>query len=331
MSPPLNPPTQLRHIKQGHPSDRYWRLPNYALSNQVSEIRHHLKFHNYPHTLPSSAFPSLLQNLARSLPGYEKCKTAELRLFALQRRLTTIVDIPNANRQDLAKALRLADQTPQFHRFLELPPELRTAIYTFYCAGFADEPLTLPTYPPLARVNRQLREEVLPVFYSECTFAVGLTTGIHSDLQLASAAGAVGGIPHVLRMQRETTLFLKSLSAEHLGHIQRFEITFDSRHPGMGAETFKLRVGVPRRGREGMAKVVVQKAWQDCYDCGMVHPWCEREVGAEQLRVLEGRVKGFVEGIQKRGEGENHLLIADVYRLRSMLEAFCEEQCVAQG
>lgn len=326
MSLPPNPPTQLRHIKQGHPSDRYWRLPNYALSNQVSEIRHHLKSHNYPHTIPSSTFPSLLQTLARSLPGYEKCKTAELRLFAQQRRLTTITDIATATRQDLAKALRSADQTPQFHRFLELPPELRTAIYTFYCADFADEPLTLPTYPPLARVNRQLREEVLTVFYSECTFAVGLTTGIHSDLQLA-AAGAVGGIPHVLRMQRETTLFLKSLSAEHLGHIQRFEITFDSRHPGTVVDTFKLRVGVPRRGRARTAKVVVQKAWREYDDCGILHPWCEREVGAEQLRVLEGRVKGFVEGIQKRGKGENHLLIADVYRLRSMLEAFFEEQC----
>ena len=311
MSPPQNPPIQLRHIKQGHPSDRYWRLPNYALSNQVSKIRHHLKAHNYPHTGPSSDFPCLLQSLARSLPGYEKCKTAELRLFAQQRRL--------------AKALRSADQTPEFHRFLELPPELRTAIYTFYCADFADEPLVLPTYPPLARVNRQLREEVLPVFYSECTFALGLTASIPSDLQLA-AAGAVGGIPHVLRMQRETTLFIKSLSMEHLCHIRNLEVSFESRHLGMGVETFKLRVGVPRRGREGTAKVVVHKAWEDRDDCGMVHPWSGEEVGVEQLRELEERVRSVVGEINKRGEGENHLLVADVYRLRAMLEAFFEEQ-----
>jgi hypothetical protein len=79
-----------------------------------------------------------------------------------------------------------------------------------------------------------------------------------------------------------------------------------------------------------MARVVVHKAWEDRDDCGMLHPWCEREVGAEQLRVLEERVKGFVERIQKRGEGENHLLVADVYRLRSMLEGFFEEQCSSQ-
>ncbi|GAB7330389.1 hypothetical protein MBLNU13_g02009t1 [Cladosporium sp. NU13] len=94
MPPPPNPPNQLRHIKPGHPSDRYWRLPDYVLSNQVSEIRHHLRAHNYPHTGPSSDFASLLQSLACSLLGYEKCKTAELRLFAQQRRLTTITDIP---------------------------------------------------------------------------------------------------------------------------------------------------------------------------------------------------------------------------------------------
>jgi hypothetical protein len=340
--PPTNPPISLRQIKPGHPSDRYWRLPNYILTSQVSEIRQHLKAHNYPHTVPSSDFPSLLQSLARSLPGYERCKTAELRLFARQRRLTDItdIDIATATRQDLAKALRLADQNPSFHRFLELPSELRTSIYTFYCASFADEPLTLPTYPPLARTNRQLLEEVLPVFYSSCTFAVNLTTDVHEYFQpitgTGSAAGllapAPGAIPHVLRMQRETTLFFKALSSEHIANIQSLEVTFDSRHPGVSAETFKLRILIPRRGRKGTVEVVVHKLWQDHFgDCGILHPWVSgREVGIEKLRELEGTVEGFVEGVQKRGKGENCLVVADVYHLRAMLETFFEEQCGSQ-
>lgn len=332
MSPP---PNHLRQIKPGHPSDRYWRLPNYILTSQISEIRHHLKTHNYPHTVPSSNFPSLLQSIARSLPGYEKYKTAELRLFAQQRRLTNL-DIPTAARQDLAKALRLADQTPTFHCFLNLASELRTLIYRFYCAPFASEPLTLPTYPPLARTNKQLLEEVLPMFYNECTFAVNLTTDVNGAFQPsggAATAGIVTGvvaetIPHVLRMQRETTLFFKALTPEHVAHIQKLEVTFDSRHSGLSVETFKLRIMVPRRGRKGTAKVVVHKFWQDHDDCGILHPWISgREVGAEQLRVLEERVAGFVGGVQKRAEGENCLLIADVYRLRVMLEEFFEEQC----
>lgn len=329
------PPNHLRQIKPGHPSDRYWRLPSYILTSQVSEIRHRLKTHNYPHTVPSSNFPSLLQSIARSLPGYEKCKTAELRLFAQQRRLTNL-DIPTTARQDLAKALRLADQNPTFHLFLRLPSELRTLIYRFYCASFASEPLTLPTYPPLARTNRQLLEDVLPVFYNECTLAVNLTTDVHSSFQPSGGAGTAGivtgvvaeTIPHVLRMQRETTLFFKALTPEHVAHIQKLEVTFDSRHSGLSVETFKLRIMVPRRGRKGTAKVVVHKFWQDHVDCGILHPWNSgREVGVEQLRVLEESVKGFVEGIQKRAEGENCLLIADVYRLRVMLEEFFEEQC----
>ena len=339
MPPPPHPPLSLRQIKPGHPSDRYWRLPDYILTSQVSEIRHYLKTHNYPHTVPSSDFPSLLQSLARSLPGYEKCKTAELRLFARQRRLTNI-NIATATRQDLAKALRLADQAPTFHRFLDLPSELRTSIYTFYCADFADEPLTLPTYPPLARTNRQLLEEVLTVFYNSCTFAVNLTTDVSDYMQPQPSGFATvtprprgpGTIPHVLRMQRETTLFFKSLSPEHLADIQSLEVTFNSRHPGVSAETFKLRILIPRRGRKGTVEVVVHKLWHDHHgDCGILHPWVSgREVGIEKLRELEGRVEGFVERVQKRGEGENCLVVADVYRLRSMLEEFFEEQCDSQ-
>lgn len=301
---------------------------NYILTSQISDIRQHLKAHNYPHTVPATDFQYLLQCIARSHPGYEKCKIAELRLFAQQRRLTNMdIDIPNADRKQLAKALRLADQSPSFHLFLKLPSELRTAIYRFYCADFATEPLTLPTYPPLARVNNQLLEEVLPVFYNECTFVVNLTTDIHDYLHHSAGPGpGGGGMPHVLRMQRDTTLFFKSLSAKHLSHIQNLEVTFDSRHPRTSVETFKLRIVIPRRGRPGTARVVVHKAWADHAGCGMLHPWSERKVGAEQLRELERRAEEFAERIQKRGKDENHLVIADVYRLRSMLEAFFEEQ-----
>lgn len=323
MSSTPSPPFQVRQIKTGYPSDRYWRIPNYILTSQISDIRAHLQAHNYPHTVPASDFQSLLQCIARSHPGYEKCKTAELRLFAQQRRLVDI-DIPTATRQILAKALRLADQSPTFNLFLKLPFELRTSIYSFYCADFATEPLTLPTYPPLARANNQLLEEVLPVFYNECTFAVGLTTDIHGYLHTGAATGA-GGIPPVLRMRRDTTLFFRSLGAKHLAHIQSLEVTFDSRHPRTSVETFKLRVVIPRRGRPGTVQVVVHKAWADHVDCGMLHPWSEREVGAEEFRELERRVEGFVESIQDRREGENCLVIADVYHLRSMLEAFFKE------
>ncbi|KAK4958331.1 hypothetical protein LTR10_004757 [Elasticomyces elasticus] len=65
-----------------------------------------------------------------------------------------------------------ADHAPQFHRFLELPPELRTQIYEYYIAPLTAERLHAPTMPPAARLCRQLRSEILPLFFAACTFDV---------------------------------------------------------------------------------------------------------------------------------------------------------------
>lgn len=312
MAPPPHLPTRPREIKPGPPSDRYWRLPNYAISRSVTEIREHLKSHNYPHNGPASNFPYLLHCIARSLPGYEKCKIAELRLFARQRGL---VNASNANRKQLAAALRAADENPRFDHFFALPPELRLMTYQFYCVDFADEPLAIPTYPPLARANRQLLTEMLPVFYSECTFSVGLTTEGYSH----------STIPHVLRMQRDTTLFFKSLSPQHLAFIQNLEVTFESRHLRRRVETFRLRVTMPGPKKLGTARVSVHRLWEECTADGLLHPWRSEHIGTEKLGELEEMVQGFLKELEQRELDEVRLVIADVYRLRTMLEAFFEK------
>ena len=317
MSPAPKSLEQLRHYKTGYSSDRYWRMPIYVITGQVADIRQLLKAHGYPHTGPASDFQYMLQSIARSLPGYEKCKIAELRQFAQQRVLMDAKKADKADRKQLVETLRLADETPRFDQFFALPPELRVSIYRLYCADFADEPLTIPTYPPLARVNKHLRAEMLPIFYSECTFAVGLTIDSHFNGR---------AIPHVLHMQRDTTLFFKSLSPESLAHVQKLEVTFESRHPGLSVEMFRLRIVVPRCGKPGTAQVIVRKLFQDYVDVGILHPWNIGErVGSEQLRGLEERVASFVAKIQQRGQSKNDLMIADVYRLRTMLEDFFEK------
>ncbi|KAK5724697.1 hypothetical protein LTR15_004744 [Elasticomyces elasticus] len=65
-----------------------------------------------------------------------------------------------------------ADDTPRFHRFLELPPELRTQILEYYIAPFTLGGLRAPTMPPATRICRQLRSEILPLFFAACTFDV---------------------------------------------------------------------------------------------------------------------------------------------------------------
>jgi hypothetical protein len=46
----------------------------------------------------------------------------------------------------------------------------------------------------------------------------------------------------------------------------------------------------------------------------------------ERLVELEARVRRVAESVQKRPQGGNHLVKADVYRLRAMIEEFFEEQ-----
>nr|OQO22501.1 hypothetical protein B0A51_08678 [Rachicladosporium sp. CCFEE 5018] len=59
-----------------------------------------------------------------------------------------------------------------FNRLRDLPSELHSMIYDLYCSGFPEQELHAPTQPPLARVCRQLRQAVLPAFYSQCALRI---------------------------------------------------------------------------------------------------------------------------------------------------------------
>ena len=69
---------------------------------------------------------------------------------------------------------RLQDMTTQF-RFLDLPAELRNRIYSLVltdCDRVTITPETKRTtgYPAITKISRQVRNEVLSVFYSSATF-----------------------------------------------------------------------------------------------------------------------------------------------------------------
>lgn len=295
-------------------------MPTYPTSRSTSEIRQFLKAHNYPHNGPALNFQGLLERVARSLPAYEKCKLAELRKFARQRGLVGVVETTN-RKHLVVEALLRADDNPNFPRFLELPAEVRTMIYEFYCAGFADEPLILPTYPPLARTSNLLKKELLPVFFSSCNFGIGLVAeNFDSD-----------ETRHILRMQRETTLSFRSLKPEHLASIQTLEVSFDSHFRMQPMQSFNMKVTVPRNGTKTSVVIRVLDKFGNLSDLsryGLTHPWGGHEKGIAPKAVaeLEAKVNRFAEGIQQREDGGNHLVIDDVYWLRSTLERFFEDQ-----
>jgi hypothetical protein len=75
----------------------------------------------------------------------------------------------------LVQALLEADEDRTFTRFSELPPEIRLMVYEHYMCELGNDHdgrrmLSSPSHPPLARLNRTLRQEVLPLFYETFMF-----------------------------------------------------------------------------------------------------------------------------------------------------------------
>lgn len=101
---------------------------------------------------------------------YETWKTGELRRSVKQRHIP--LGSRKASRKALNCALRSADESRRPDRFFGLPIELRLQIYEAYCSDCTTEPIFTEATPPLARANRQLRSEFLPVFDKECTFDI---------------------------------------------------------------------------------------------------------------------------------------------------------------
>jgi hypothetical protein len=73
------------------------------------------------------------------------------------------------------QALLEADEVQTFTKLFDLPPEIRQMVYGFYMCEFGIDydgrrKLYFPSHPPLARVNRMLRQEVLSIYYETFLF-----------------------------------------------------------------------------------------------------------------------------------------------------------------
>jgi hypothetical protein len=103
-----------------------------------------------------------------------------------------------------------ADRDRTFNRFSELPAELRKSVYEYYIADWMSDALYVPSQPPLARINRLIRSEVLPLFYSECRFILYFEQVKRNQ-------------PH-LRPNDDSNFFLSNVSASHLSDIGKLEL-----------------------------------------------------------------------------------------------------------
>ncbi|TRX88439.1 hypothetical protein FHL15_010629 [Xylaria flabelliformis] len=85
-----------------------------------------------------------------------------------------------------------SERIPKFHSFMKLPLELRAHIY-FLAMEDADSPRPLATLraPTLALVSKQVQEEAMPVFLSQCTFYLEVLSK-YNDVDLLGKKAANG-------------------------------------------------------------------------------------------------------------------------------------------
>jgi len=146
----------------------YWRLNNYD-DETVQQLKKRLKDADYPFS-NGDRKPVLISKVHMVDCGaicYDRYTTAEIRQFGKDRGLPKTHTAKPA-RHTTVKKLVESDMSPEFHRFLDLPPEPRTRIYGHYMGDFPKE-FTTPVQPPLARTCILIHDEVLPIFYGAHT------------------------------------------------------------------------------------------------------------------------------------------------------------------
>jgi hypothetical protein len=116
---------------------------------------------------------------ARGLQSYEAQDYHLLRALVQERGLGSHLH-PRATKQKLIRCLEAADGkkealnvAPTFHRFSELPPELRNRVYKLYFGSLGKVPPRF-VVPPLCRASRQLRLETTGMFFESSTFVVSM-------------------------------------------------------------------------------------------------------------------------------------------------------------
>jgi hypothetical protein len=161
--------------------NRYWQtdLPQ---MHGMDEFRYYLKEKRfyYKTTDQLPRLQELTRRCARGHPSYDACGVKGLKAL-LQRRGLETYGGRKANKRQLVRCLEVVDDaddarkamnaTPEFHRFSELPPELRNRVYKFYFDSLGKVPPRF-VVPPLCRASSQLRSETTGLFFEHSTFII---------------------------------------------------------------------------------------------------------------------------------------------------------------
>ena len=191
--------------------DKYWQLEDYSrLSKRTLVVEAVI-----------AGYANADKNWTRG--QLEQCSNEELRQFALDRRISLDIADELISQPTLTiHRLLEEDSKPRFTKFLYLPPELRNRIYVLYDSRFKRY-LINPTKPPLAQTCRQLKQEVLPVFFSSHGFELKV-------VRAQKDAPIPRGKTPIFHEDRDAEYFLSTLTEADAANIRSLNLVVNDKY-----------------------------------------------------------------------------------------------------
>jgi hypothetical protein len=161
----------------------YWKT-SLPYATTTADWKIYLADHQFYHN-PSDTHARLrahAKRCAQGHPSYQGHDVEKLRALVHVRVMHTDLQcrVDRATKKQLVKMLEDADVADdalevscEFHKFSELPPELKNRVFTYYFKSLGNVPPRF-VLPPLCQASRQLRLDSTGLFFEHCTFIVTL-------------------------------------------------------------------------------------------------------------------------------------------------------------
>lgn len=169
---------QISDHKDNKGSKDWWKLDS-GKRHGAKALLQILRDNSYSHKSKSKSVArlrALYVRCQRGLMTYEGQPIRELKLYLTQRGFP-VVD--QGSKAILKEQLEQADEDVTF-RLCDLPPELRSIIFSYYFDSVVEfNNARLKHQPPISCVSRMLRRETLPLFFER--FAFTFECSQHAD------------------------------------------------------------------------------------------------------------------------------------------------------
>ncbi|KAF2480270.1 hypothetical protein BDY17DRAFT_327235 [Neohortaea acidophila] len=224
-------------------SNSYWELEEYSLLGPNTTLYMRARALGCGPEAKDWTVEDLSAWLRRrdlQLADYDNCLNDELATFIRDRLIPIFPATPQEPirekkkpcvfRRRAIEALEDADHALSFHRFLDLPPELRNRVYELHFEDFP-RALKLPAKPPIACTSHFVQQEALPVLYANHEIILPfkmVANRTHGDRWKYEGSSVPSQHKHrntkSVIETAHTALFLQQMRPEHFQYLRRITI-----------------------------------------------------------------------------------------------------------